>query len=155
MRVLQSVLLGIGTLASGCMSGPPDDAVEGPDTGSATQGITAVDDSFRVFTTDGCGMVEFVDHGEGAPGGGDNDDYAVVHDLCGDGHGVKAWAWLNGTLLGSKYNGNGLAGAAVIWDPFGNVLPGEAIGLKVCLSDGNSDPSPSNCGERTEISSDG
>jgi hypothetical protein len=69
------------------------------------------------ITTDSCGAVDFVDYGPGAPGGGNNDDYAVVHDYCGDGHGVKAWAWLDGVLIGSQYNGNGLAGAPVIWDP--------------------------------------
>ena len=118
----------------------------------------AHDDSFTVFTTDGCGAVDFVDYGPGAPGGGDNEDYAVIHDYCSDGHGVKAWAWLNGTAIGEQYDGNGLAGAPVIWDPFkpwGNVLPGDAVGLKVCLVDGNGDPSPDKCAEHTQTSVDG
>ncbi|HEX3474794.1 MAG TPA: hypothetical protein VHT91_07115 [Kofleriaceae bacterium] len=142
------------------MAGSPADAADGPDTGSATQGVsaTAIDDSFSVPTLDGCGQVDFVDYGAGAPGGGNNDDYVVIHDLCPDHHGVKAWAWLNGTLLGSKYNGNGLAGDPVIWDPFSgvfNVLKGDSIGLKVCLVDGTDDLNPSSCGSRTVVSSDG
>lgn len=156
MRVLRLALFGIGTFASGCVA--TGEAADGPDTGSDTQGViaTAVDDSFSVSTTGGgCGKVDFVDFGEGAPGGGSNDDYLVIHDLCSDGHGVKAWAWLNGILLGSRYNGNGLAGDPVIWDPFGNVLPGDSIGLKVCLVDGSDDPSPSSCGSLTRTSSDG
>jgi hypothetical protein len=99
--------------------------------------------------------VEFVDYGPGAPGGGDNDDYTVIHDYCADGHGVKAYAWINGTFLGSRYNGNGLAGDPVIWDPFGNVAPGNAIGLKVCLVDGNDDPTPFDCTSTTHTSVDG
>lgn len=155
MRVLPLALFGIGTFASGCLA--TGEAADSPDTGSATEGVIAasVDDGFSVSTTNGCGRIDFVDFGEGAPGGGSNDDYTVIHDLCGDGSGVKAWAWLNGTLLGSRYNGNGLAGDAVIWDPFGNVHPGDSIGLKVCLSDGPDDPNPRDCGSRTKTSSDG
>jgi hypothetical protein len=83
---------------------------------------------------------EFVAHGT------DGDDYIVIHDLCGDGHGVKAYAWIDGAYFGSMYNGNGLAGAPVIWDPFIDVVGGENVGLKVCLVDGNSDPTASSCG---------
>jgi hypothetical protein len=125
---------------------------------AATPAAAAHDDSFTVYTTDRCGAVDFVDYGAGAPGGGNNDDYAVVHDYCGDGHGVKAWAWLNGILIGEKYNGNGLAGDPVIWDPFkayGNVAPGDSVGLKVCLVDGNGDPTPAKCKSSTHTSEDG
>ena len=118
----------------------------------------AVDDSFSVYTTDGCGSVDFVDYCPGAPGGGDNDDYAVIHDYCGDGHGVKAWAWLNGVLIGAQFNGNGLSGAAVVWDPFrdyGNIYAGDSVGLKVCLVDGNADPTPFSCRSATRVSQDG
>ena len=161
MKILQLALLGIGTFASGCMAESPGDAADTSDTAAATQGViaTAVNDSFSVSTLNGgCGRADFVDFGDGAPGGGSNDDYVVIHDLCGDGHGVKAWAWLNGTLIGSKYNGNGLAGDAVVWDPFkqfGNVLPGDSIGLKVCLVNGTDDPSPFDCASVTRASADG
>ncbi|MGW5742009.1 hypothetical protein [Amycolatopsis sp. NPDC003861] len=87
--------------------------------------------------------------GAGAPGGGNNDDYAVVHDYCGDGHGV---------LIGSKDNGNGLAKEPVVWDPFrayGNVYAGDAVGLKVCLVDGNGDTTPAKCASKTHTSVDG
>jgi hypothetical protein len=108
-------------------------------------------DSFRVFTTDRCGLASFVDFGPGAAGGGNNDDYIVIEDLCSDGHGVRA----NGTLaannvqfaLGRRYNGNG-AGTSVVWDPFkaiGNVLARDVITLTICLVDGANDATPSRC----------
>ncbi|MFD8260102.1 hypothetical protein ACFV19_14445 [Streptomyces griseoluteus] len=113
----------------------------------------AADDSFGASTTDsgGCGVVDFIDYGPGAPGGGDNDDYLVIHDYCADGHGVEAYAWLDGAYLGKHYDGNGLDGAAVVWDPFGNVQYGQTVGIKVCLVDGPDDTSPSYCssGEAT------
>jgi hypothetical protein len=125
---------------------------------AATPAAAAYDDSFAVYTTDRCGAVNFVDYGAGAPGGGNNDDYTVVHDYCGDGHGVKAWAWLNGTLVGAKYNGSGSGGAPVIWDPFkayGNIFAGDSVGLKVCLVDGDNDPTPAKCASHTHTSVDG
>ena len=125
---------------------------------AAAPAAATVDDGFTVYTTDGCGAVDFVDYGPGAPGGGNNDDYAVVHDYCGDGHGVKAWAWINGVYLGGKYNGSGLAGAPVVWDPFkayGNVIAGDRVGLKVCLVDGDGDTTPSRCVSFTHTSVDG
>lgn len=100
---------------------------------------------FGVTTTNGCGTNEFVDYGPGAPGGGDNDDYLEIHDYCADGHGVEGYAWLDGKYLGKKYNGNGLAGAPVIWDPFGNVKSGHTIGMKVCNVDGADDATPTGC----------
>lgn len=115
----------------------------------------AVDDSFAASTTDGCGVVNFIDYGPGAPGGGNNDDYTVIHDYCSDGHGVRADAWRNGTYLGGRYNGNGLAGAAVVWDPFGNVAPGDFVELQVCLVDGAGDPTGSRCGYASRVSADG
>ncbi|WP_433553471.1 hypothetical protein ACQP08_09605 [Micromonospora zamorensis] len=101
--------------------------------------------------------VRFVDYGEGAPGGGMNDDYAVVHDLLADGKGTRAYAWLNGRYLGSKYNGNGYAGDPVVWDPFGNVPGNSYVGLKVCLSWGPDDPNTYEewCNERTIYTVDG
>lgn len=119
--------------------------------------MAAWDDSREVYSSaDLCGKAEFVDYGEGAPGGGMNDDYIVVSDGCPDFHGAKAWAWLDGVLLGSRYNGNGYE-SSVVWDPFpgGNVAEGEEIGLKVCLVDGNSDPYPDPCMEYSWPSRDG
>lgn len=122
----------------------------------------AVNDGFVVSTTDGCGRADFVDFGPGAPGGGDNDDYIEIHDFCADSHGVKAFATLfrgeDVFNLGSKYNGNGLAGSSVIWDPFkakGNVEPGDTVELTVCLVDGANDPTPFKCETFISTSVDG
>lgn len=121
----------------------------------------AIDDGFNVATGDGCGRADFVDFGPGAPGGGDNDDYIVIHDFCSDGHGVKVWAWLNGVSVNSdagRYNGNGLAGDPVIWDPFkpfGNVITGDSVRIKVCLVDSSTASSGLSCHETTRISQDG
>jgi hypothetical protein len=105
----------------------------------------AATDHISESTSDGCGVIDFIDAGPGAPGGGDNDDYLELHDYCSDGHGVEGYAWLDGTYLGKKYDGNGLAGAPVIWDPLGDVKSGQTIGVKVCLVDGADDPTPSKC----------
>ncbi|GHH84679.1 hypothetical protein GCM10018793_49770 [Streptomyces sulfonofaciens] len=116
----------------------------------------AAEDSTAITTPEGCGGLDYDDYGPGAAGGGDNDDYFVIHDYCGDYHGVKAWAWQNGTYLGGRYNGNGLAGAAVVWDPFkdDNVAPHDRIGMKVCLVDGD-DGAPFACTSYTFTSIDG
>lgn len=139
----------------GCAAEPPG----GEDSSDLRQESTAaVDDSFVVSTTDGCGRADFVDFGPGAPGGGDNDDYVEIHDFCSDGHGVRAFATLSGIDLGSMYNGNGLAGDSVIWDPFkdfGNVLPGDTVVLKACLVDGPDDTTPFNCRTISRTSVDG
>jgi hypothetical protein len=108
-------------------------------------------------TTDGCGVVSFIDYGAGESGG-DNDDYLVIRDYCADGHGVIAYVWVENVYLGSKYNCNGLAGAAVIWDPCkarGDVAEGERASISVCLVDGASDPTPSKCGVAGHGSADG
>jgi len=105
----------------------------------------AVDDRFSAATTDGCGVAEFVDYGPGAPGGGNNDDYIVIHDYCADGHGVRAYVWILGEYWGDQYNGNGRAGAAVVWDPFRawggpeNLIKGDFFTIRVCLVDGPND----------------
>jgi hypothetical protein len=116
----------------------------------------SVDDSFAIYTTDAktCGTLVFVDYGEGASGGGNNDDYIQFYDNCSDGHGVKAWAWHNGTYLGGMYNGGG-TGSNKIWDPFGNVAAKDTIKVKICLVDGDADPTPSSCSEATVQSYDG
>ncbi|MFI5898217.1 hypothetical protein ACIA5D_49870 [Actinoplanes sp. NPDC051513] len=116
-------------------------------------------DSFWVCALERA-CVDFVDAGEGWPGGGDNDDYVVIHDYYADGYGTKAYAWLNGDYLGWKYNGNGYAGDPVLWDPFaafGDVHAGDYVGLKVCLSDGPGDPNTFEnwCTAYTQRSHDG
>jgi hypothetical protein len=116
--------------------------------------VSPFDDSFVASTTDGCGEVRFVDYGPGAPGGGNNDDYLVITDRCADGHGVMAYAWLNGRALGEKYNGNG-NGASMVWDPLGNISRGDKIDIKVCLVDGASDRTPSKCNSANHRSQDG
>jgi hypothetical protein len=112
---------------------------------AAAHPAAAATDHISESTTDGCGVIDFIDAGPGAPGGGDNDDYLELHDYCSDGHGVEGYAWLDGTYLGKKYDGSGLAGAPVIWDPLGDVKSGQTIGVKVCLVDGADDPTPSKC----------
>lgn len=77
------------------MSPAPDDAADHADlTATAQAGgeagctdsadcitTTSVNDDFSVSTTDGCGRINFVDFGDGAPGGGSNDDYTVIHEI--------------------------------------------------------------------------
>jgi hypothetical protein len=124
----------------------------------ANPAAAATNDNFGASTTNGCGVIDFIDFGPGAPGGGDNDDYTQIHDFCSDGHGVEGYAWIDGVFLGQQYNGNGLAGAAVIWDPFkavGNVIAGDTVTIEVCLVDGPNDSTPSSCGAATHTSVDG
>lgn len=175
MKILLMSMMGVSMI--GCAMGSEDQAAAGPE-GAATAALTSAecsdpatgcvttaahDDSFTVPTIDAgnCGSVEYVDYGAGAAGGGNNDDYLVIHHLCGGGH-VKAWAWLTRdgftTYLGDKYNGNGASGPPVIWDPFkpyGNVIAGDKVGLKVCLVSSNDDATPSDCGSATRTSQDG
>lgn len=124
----------------------------------ASPAAASVDDDFAAYTTDYCGAANFIDYGPGAPGGGNNDDYVVIHDYCPDGHGVRVWGWLDQLPIGSYYNGNGRNGAAVVWDPFrqfGNVDAGMEVHLEVCLVDGSGDTSGSHCGDAWHVSSDG
>jgi hypothetical protein len=117
----------------------------------------AVNDDFAAVTTDGCGVANFVDYGPGAPGGGNNDDYVVIHDYCADGHGIRAYLRVDGGILVGEYNGNGRAGAPVVWEPFlnGNVAAGQTIDMEVCLVDGRDDWSGSRCGYASHRSVDG
>ncbi|GAA5039270.1 hypothetical protein [Actinopolymorpha pittospori] len=127
---------------------------------AASPASASTDDGFAAVTTpasaDGvnCGAAFFIDYGPGAEGGGDNDDYVYIVDACGDSHGVKAWAWNGSKLLGSKYLGTG-ASTHTVWDPFPNVVPGELVGLKVCLVDGSNDQTPFQCGTASHRSVDG
>jgi hypothetical protein len=133
---------------------------------AATAGPAAAstDDGFMVYAgysdcpdqnVASMGTAEYIDYGKGAAGGGNNDDYIEISDLCSDRHGIQAWAWLNGTSLGTRYNGNGV-GKTVVWDPFpgGNVAPKQNVGLKVCIVDGING-NPSRCEENTVQSVDG
>ncbi len=123
-----------------------------------TSASAAVNDNFNASTTDGCGVANFIDYGPGAPGGGNNDDYVVIHDYCADGHGVMAYVEVDDSgYWFHQYNGNGLAGAPVVWDPFlhGNVKAGQKVELEVCLVDGASDPTGSRCGDASRRSADG
>jgi hypothetical protein len=80
----------------------------------------------------------------------------VIHDYCADGHGVRAHVSVDGRDSWSwQYNGNGLAGAPVVWDPFPNVKADQVVYLVVCLVDGASDPTGSRCGEASRRSADG
>ena len=123
------------------------------------------EDTFCVLTVWTCkshgaraGRACFVDCGPGVPDNDKgNDDYVVVDDFCKDGHGVKAWAWRNGALLGSRYNGKGNNGR-VTWDPYGthnNIKKGDYIGLKACIIDGPSGAPFPGCTEGTRRSVDG
>jgi hypothetical protein len=151
MRRRTMAILG-ATVAVVLSSGAPV-AQAAPGTGPS---LVSVDDSFDLPTLNYCGYADFIDYGEGAPGGGSNDDFIYIRDSCADGHGVKAWAWLDGVALGSKYFGGGAAGSEPLsWDPFGNVLAGQSVGVKVCLVDGSDDPTPFSCDSHTQTSIDG
>ncbi|MCX5067511.1 hypothetical protein OOJ91_16840 [Micromonospora lupini] len=134
--------------------------VVGSGASTAMPASAASNDSFWTWTadgTDGCGYIFFTDYGEGAPGGGPNDDYITIQDLCPDGHGVMGYAWLDGVYLGKEYNGIGWGYDSVVWDPFpsGNVKAGQLVGIKVCLVDGANDPTPSYCASVSQRSVDG
>jgi hypothetical protein len=101
--------------------------------------VPPVNDDFAAVTTDGCGVAQFKDYGPGAPGGGNNDDYVVIHDYCADGHGVMAYAsWDNTGYWFQQYNGNGLAGAPVAWIRFrmGTSRPARRSGWRCASSTG-------------------
>jgi hypothetical protein len=117
----------------------------------------AVNHDFAALTTDECGVANFIDYGPGAPGGGNNDDYVVIHDYCADGHGVRAYVEVDDSgYWWNQYNGNGLAGAPVVWDPFGNIKAKQKVTLEVCLVDGPLDPREgSRCGYASHRSADG
>ncbi|MFC7279256.1 hypothetical protein ACFQS1_35290 [Paractinoplanes rhizophilus] len=103
----------------------------------ASPARAGTNDSFQVCSqwTNNASCVEFVDYGEGKPGGGKNDDYILIHQYDPyAAYGVWGYAWLDGKYLGAKFNGSGYYAPAVVWDPFpgGNVKGGQYIGLKVC-----------------------
>ena len=120
-----------------------------------------LNDNFSARTSYGCGVLNFEDYGAGVPGNGKaNDDYLVIHDYCADGHGVRAWAFVKPrgvdkySSLGSRYNGNGRAGAPVYWDPFGfdpkhGLLKGDTVAIRVCLVDGSNGAPRPGCSKLT------
>jgi hypothetical protein len=123
-------------------------------TPAAGVAAAAASDDYTLRTAGACGAADaregylkFVDNGPGAPGGGDNDDYFIVADTCGDNDGVKAWAWVDGVLKGDKYNGSG-NGSKLVWDPIGNVKDGQSVGMKICGVDGN-EGTPYDCTTKT------
>lgn len=127
---------------------------DSPESGVVTQASTS--DSFTVKTTDGCGSVEFVDNG--TLNGSTNDDFFLIHDLCSDGHGVRAVIsvldrgdFVN-FVTSPIFNGNGLAGNPVSFDP-GDITAGQVMIVRVCLVDGSGDTTPFNCavGEHTSV----
>lgn len=125
--------------------GSGDEPVDGP-------GVM-VDDSFAVTTLDWCGYGEFVDYGEGKPGGGKNDDYIRIADNCADGYSIRAQVWVDDVSQGVRINDNGYWGEDVIWDPFPNVKPGQVVELEICLTD--SSGGHYECAEQGDVSTDG
>jgi hypothetical protein len=157
LRMLRTrdIILGIAlTLVLGAMV-----FVHAPAAGAA------IDDSFQVESASSkCGAGGFAyynDYGPGLKGGGNNDDYIEIGDSCDNGHGVKAWAWLNGYCLegcNGQYHGYGAGNGIIIWDPFkayGNVIRNDVVKLKICNVDGNNDPTPTGCDSQEILSDDG
>ncbi|MEU7841375.1 hypothetical protein AB0B39_10415 [Micromonospora sp. NPDC049114] len=99
------------------------------------------------------GRLDFVDYGEGAPGGGMNDDYFVVRDTCANGDGVLGRVYVNGVLRGTRYNGGG-SGSSVIWDP-AQVYANDVVRMEICGANGPQDYSGYSCASNTFRSIDG
>ncbi|GHH70958.1 hypothetical protein GCM10018793_05870 [Streptomyces sulfonofaciens] len=121
--------------------------------------LSAVPASARATTNDGfsidtgesplCsryGSAAYIDYDE------HGDDTVGVYDACKDGVGVKAWFWINGTLIGAQRNGGGFNTEVYVDIP--NVTAGDTVGLKVCAQDGASG-TPFSCNSRTITSDDG
>ena len=118
----------------------------------------AANDDHSVTTWDSynscqAGRLDFVDYGEGAAGGGMNDDYFVVRDTCANGDGVLARVYLNDVLMGTKYNGGG-SGTSIIWDPF-QVYANDVVRMGICEANGSTDYGGYNCSYTTFRSIDG
>jgi len=123
-----------------------------------TSAGAAVNDNFNASTTDGCGVANFIDYGPGAPGGGNNDDYVVIHDYCAD---VTA-SWRTSKWTTPATGSTSTTATACPVPPWsgvrfcmGNVKAGQKVELEVCLVDGISDPTGSRCGEASRRSADG
>ncbi|MGW4683066.1 hypothetical protein ACWEOS_31785 [Micromonospora taraxaci] len=118
----------------------------------------AVNDDDNVTTWDynkmcQAGRLDFVDYGEGAPGGGMNDDYFVVRDTCANGDGVLARVYVNGVLAGTRYNGGG-NGSSIIWDP-AQVYANDVVEMRICGAMGPNDTSGYSCVPKVFRSVDG
>jgi len=123
-----------------------------------TSAGAAVNDNFNASTTDGCGVANFIDYGPGAPGGGNNDDYVVIHDYCAD---VTA-SWRTSKWTTPATGSTSTTATACPVPPWsgvrfcmGNVKAGQKVELEVCLVDGISDPTGSRCWEASRRSADG
>lgn len=103
----------------------------------ATSASAAVDDSFTVYTSDHCASAQFVDYGTWKDGS-TRDDFFILHDLCGDGHGTSMDILIDGSDNYQVYNGNGVAGAPVYWDGTDNLYMDD-IEIWVCTVDGPRD----------------
>ena len=107
--------------------------------GTASQASAEYDDSKTVWTTDRCGSFEFVDYGEGEPGGGPDDDYMLVRDHCDDGFHVRGDVWVGWSWYGVAYQRGGPSAAPLYWDPFAEeedeLVAGSRFGFPVCLVD--------------------
>jgi hypothetical protein len=108
--------------------------------------MAGYNDSFSVKTPNGCGSIEFVDYGD-TPWG-KQDDFVIVHDLCGDGRGVRGYAtsWVPGQESSVStitcHNSNGLAGAAK-YCTLPELSAGDRLLLQVELTkDGTPSPAP-------------
>ncbi|MEH1163765.1 hypothetical protein V6V47_00095 [Micromonospora sp. CPCC 205539] len=130
-----AALLGAGSPASAAVN--DDHAVTAWDAGNSCQ----------------AGILNFVDYGEGAPGGGMNDDYFVLRDTCGNNDGVMALVYVDDVLKGYKYNGGG-SGSSVIWDPT-QVYANDVVRMEICGADGPDDTRGSYCRSTTFRSVDG
>ncbi|MCF0092895.1 hypothetical protein [Micromonospora sp. MH99] len=105
------------------------------------------------YTMCQAGRLDFVDYGEGAPGGGMNDDYFVVKDTCANGDGVLGRVYVNGVLRDTKYNGGG-SGSSVIWDP-AQVYANDVVRMEICGANGPTDYLGYSCNYTTFQSIDG
>ncbi|MCO1594491.1 hypothetical protein M8C17_04870 [Micromonospora sp. RHAY321] len=99
------------------------------------------------------GRLDFVDYGEGAPGGGMNDDYFVVRDTCANGDGVLGRVYVNGVLIDTQYNGGG-SGSSIIWDP-AQVYANDVVRMDICGANGPEDYLGYSCTPTTFRSQDG
>ncbi|MGV9213964.1 hypothetical protein ACTFTM_19080 [Micromonospora sp. RB23] len=99
------------------------------------------------------GRLDFVDYGEGAPGGGMNDDYSIVRDTCANGDGVLGRVYRNGVLIDTRYNGGG-SGRSMIWDPV-QVYANDVVRMEICGANGPEDYLGYSCNYTTFRSIDG
>lgn len=114
-----------------------------------------VDDGFTVATQNDAGYAQYVDYGEGKPGGGNNDDYIEIDDTWADGWDIWVRVSQNGDSHEKVYD-DGPWSDVLIWDPFrhNNVKPGDEIEIEVCLYDSDSGQRDE-CNDHGDVSADG